>query len=59
MKQYGFFPVFVRTAVFFEQVSKRLLLELISDISEPFRFLEGFSVDTEDAVCCFSEDTKD
>ena len=57
MKQYGFFPVFVRMAVFFERVSKRLLLGLISDISEAFRFLEGFAVDTED--CCFSVDSED
>ena len=57
MKQYGFFPVFVRIAV--ERVSKRLLLGLISDISGSgaFRFLEGFTVDTED--CCFSVDIED
>ena len=37
-------------------MSKRLLLGVISDISEAFRFLEGFSVDTED--CGFSIDTE-
>ena len=61
MKQYGVFPVFVQMAVFFEQVSKRLLLGLISDvsISGAFSFLEGFAVDTEDSVCCFSVDIED
>ena len=61
MKQYGLSPVFVPMAVFFEQMSKRLLLGLISDISGTgaFRFLEGFAVDTEDSVCCFSVDIED
>ena len=38
----------------------RLLLGLISETSclETIRFLEGFSVDTEDTGCCFLVDSE-